>query len=285
MNERIKIVTDSTADLPQEIVERYDIEVLPMHIIMDEKDQYDRDVDISRIYDLIRQANERNHLPITYSPRTPEIREHYERIRNQGYTHILAIHISSKLSHLWENAVAASKQVQGVVIDVIDSQYASVALGLLVMRVAEDVSQGLSYGNVLQNIPQYIRSMRFLIKIRTLKLLEISGRLGLLEMYKNHEFNGGGLIITMRGGILVPFEIVTRKKLGRRILHMLKAAYKTGSYVYLAYGGNRGMEKEYSTIINSIRKNYKIVSSFETETGHINLIHIGPDSWAVAFLK
>ena len=285
MHERVKIITDSTADLPADIVTRYNIEVLPMHIIIDGVNKHDKDVDIERIYPIVESAQSKENIPITHSPTIEEVKDAYMRARDEGYTHIISIHISSKLSRLCSNAEKAAEQVPGIIVNVVDSQYASVALGLLVFRAADEVSNGMPVTELMSNMPKYIRSMRFLIKIKTLKLLEISGRLGLLRMYKNRDTTGEGMIITMRGGILVPFEIIPKKKIASRVLAMIKAAYKPNSSIYLAYGSNAGLAKEYMPLISQIRKKYKIISYFETETGHINLIHVGPESWAVAYFK
>lgn len=285
MNERIKIVTDSTSDIPREIIEKYDIAVLPTHVIMNKRDLHDNEVPIEEIYSLIKHAKTKRELPITYSTPAKEIESIYEGIRNAGYTHILSIHISAKLSRLYQNALAAVKNVPGIAISVVDSKFASIALGLIVVSTARDIAAGMTFAALQENIARYIRNMRFLIKISTIKFLEISGQLGFLKMFKDRKVQNEGLIISMRGGILVPFEIVANKKLVGHIFHMLKAAYKVGSHIQLAYGGNIGTRREYAPLILNIRKKYKLLFSYESDTGFINLIHIGPDSWAIAFFK
>ncbi len=104
----IRIVTDSTCDLPQEIIQKYNITVIPLHIHIGERELKD-DVDITR-QEFYKQLPDMRPHPTTAAPAVQVFRQIYERLAEDGATEILSIHISHKLSAIVNIATLASKE-------------------------------------------------------------------------------------------------------------------------------------------------------------------------------
>lgn len=98
---KIAIVTDSTAYLPQEIVERYNITVVPIEVVFDTK-TYREDIDIttSEFYDLLEKSRE---LPSTAQPPIGAMLKLYDRLAKEGYDTIISIHLASSISGFVNN--------------------------------------------------------------------------------------------------------------------------------------------------------------------------------------
>jgi DegV family protein with EDD domain len=106
------VVTDSTCDIPDWLVDKHQISVLPLYINFSDR-SYRDGVDLSRseFYRLLRTAEE---VPTTASPGPSPFREVYERLGEQGFDEVISIHISPSLSSAYEMAVMGARETTGV---------------------------------------------------------------------------------------------------------------------------------------------------------------------------
>ena len=143
----IRIVTDSTADLPQEIVEQYQITVIPLTVMIEGKPYLDRiDISNDEYYAKLRTLDT---LPTTSQPSPAVFAAAYEKLAKEGAEDILAIHLSSDLSGTVQGAALAAKMVEDKVrVTVIDSRSATMGLGLVVYSAARAIAEGQSIAAV-----------------------------------------------------------------------------------------------------------------------------------------
>ena len=132
--EKIKIITDSTADLSKEIYEKYDIDVLPLLINFGE-DSYLDGVEINpdKVFERIKKENI---LPTTAQVTASRFVESYKKYLSEGYK-IISIHMSSVMSGTYQSACIAKEMLETEDIVVIDSQKVTAALGMLVLKAAK----------------------------------------------------------------------------------------------------------------------------------------------------
>ncbi len=132
--EKIKIITDSTADLSKEIYEKYDIDVLPLLINFGE-DSYLDGVEINpdKVFERIKKENI---LPTTAQVTPSRFVESYKKYLSEGYK-IISIHMSSVMSGTYQSACIAKEMLETEDIVVIDSQKVTAALGMLVLKAAK----------------------------------------------------------------------------------------------------------------------------------------------------
>lgn len=139
----IKIITDSTCDLPDELLKKYDITVVPLYLRFGMK-TFKENVEISREEFYNKLALEKE-LPTTSQPSPGDFLKVYENIINKGDV-IISLHISGKLSGTVNSAQNARIMIldenKSADITVIDSQSAGPGLGLIVVKAAQMAKEG-----------------------------------------------------------------------------------------------------------------------------------------------
>lgn len=170
----IKIVTDSTCDLPEAIIKLYDITVVPMFIHFGAKDYRDG-IDISReeFYQRLPQSFP---LPTTATPGPGVFTQFYEELARAGATEIISIHVSASLSATLESARAGA-QAASVPVTVVDSKQLSLGLGFMVEAAARAVQAGAGKDEILKVIDALATRTYVFAALDTLEYLRRSGRM------------------------------------------------------------------------------------------------------------
>ncbi|HSN02746.1 MAG TPA: DegV family protein [Acidimicrobiales bacterium] len=139
---RIRLITDSACDLPQDIVAALDIDVVSLSIRFGDDEFVDR-VDLSPAQFWARCASSKV-LPETAAPAPGAFHDAYERARGAGYDGALVVTLSAALSATNQSATLAASQTPDFAVRVVDSQAVSMALGLMVLDLAETARGGSS---------------------------------------------------------------------------------------------------------------------------------------------
>lgn len=216
----IRIVTDSTCDLPPDRVARWGIQVVPMYINVG--DQGFRDgVDLTREAFYQRLPAFPVH-PTTAAPSPEAFRSIYAALAAEGATHILSIHVAGTLSAVVNVARSVAREITAVPITVIDSQQLSLGIGFLVETAARLAVLGRSVVDILAAVQDQIARTQVFAALDTLEYLRRSGRLnGLLA--------GFGTILqlkpllTLSHGVAGTERVRTRRRATERLLEMLRA--------------------------------------------------------------
>jgi DegV family protein with EDD domain len=225
----IKIVTDSTADVPQELMERYDIRAVPINILLG-TETYQEGIEIDRPT-FFRKLEEV--MPTSSQPSPGQFAEVYRELAEQDHS-ILSIVITSKHSGTYQSAVLARSMLPEADIEVFDTLSISIGTGYQVLAAARAAEEGQSMEEIIQLL-EGIRSGMFLyLTPATLKYLQRSGRVGKLS---------GALgalldlkpVIKVEDGVLEAFQNVrTRGKALDRIVELTEEAVGTTEPVKLA---------------------------------------------------
>ena len=175
---KVAIVTDSTCCLPSELVEKYDICLVPLFIVY--KDESYRDgIDISpgEVYKIMRR---RKDLPTTSTPSAGDFLEVYRRLSQEAES-ILCITLTSLQSKTFEAAVVAKERANEVIpdtaIEVVDSRAVAGALGFVVLEAARVASQGAELPQVADAARSMISRVSLLAMLDTLYYLARTGRI------------------------------------------------------------------------------------------------------------
>jgi len=197
----IKVVTDSTADLPTELIGNLGITVVPLYVRFG-KDVYRDREEISEDDFYQRLLQDPTH-PTTTQPTPHDFAEAYRQLSSKA-DGIISIHISEKLSGTCNTASQGKKLIEnGCPIEVIDSKTTSMALGLIVMAAANIAKTGKSLPQVVEDVKQVVSSVKLLVLFDTLKYLAKGGRIG-----KAKSLLGSVLsvkpMLTIKDGELVP---------------------------------------------------------------------------------
>jgi len=215
----IGIVTDSTADLPPPLVEQHHITVVPLTVMFgDEAFQDGVEITADKFFKrLVRESK----LPSTSQPSPVAFRTAYERVKSEGATEILSIHISSKLSKTLESARQGATGVEGVRIEHLDSGMATLALGMGVVKAAEAVQAGGTLDEAKAAADSFFRRTHAFFMVDTLEYLRRGGRIG-----RAQEIVGSLLklkpILSLQNGEVVPVGRARTKQ--KAIEEMLRRA-------------------------------------------------------------
>ena len=174
----VRIVTDSTADLPAEIIEAYGITLMPLYINIGDKSYLDG-VDLSRqaFYDGLPGYPV---APTTAAPPPDRFRETYEQLLSDGATGVLSIHISATLSSTMN---AATLGVEALIADspqapvkVLDSRQLSLGTGFAVETAAKAAQNGLGMDEIIDIVDEQIARTQVFAALDTMEYLRRSGR-------------------------------------------------------------------------------------------------------------
>ena len=197
----VKIVTDSGADLPNELAEELGIAVVPVYVRFGEEVYRDR-VSISEDEFYERLTHDPIH-PSTTQPGPQDFLEVYQKLSPDA-DGIVSIHITGKLSGTCNSALMARDMMEGgCPIEVVDSEMLSMSLGLIVIAAAQMAKAGESMDKIVEAAKQAIPKTYLFALLDTLEYLKKGGRIG-----KAKALLGSILsvkpVLTMKDGELVP---------------------------------------------------------------------------------
>lgn len=174
---QIKIVTDSSCDLPEEMLQKYDLEMVPLYVTFENNETFLDRVSITPKQFWERQARDKE-LPKTSRP-APEAFAGVFKEALTRYTSVIYIGISSALSGTYESAQLAAKSVPGD-IHLIDSLTGSLGLGILAVKAHEFIHSGMNVQTAVQKIIAYRDGMNTIFTMDSLENLIKGGRVGKL---------------------------------------------------------------------------------------------------------
>ena len=171
---KIKIVTDSTMDMPLEMAEKLGIVVVPLSVTINGESYLDRvEIDAAEYITVMKKSEE---LPKSSQPSAGTFLEVYDRLGEEGYE-VLSIHMTGKMSGTVRSAESAA-QMTKTKVTVIDSMFISIALQFQVKEAAEMALQGKSMEEILNRLDRVREHTKLYIMIDTLENMVKGGRIG-----------------------------------------------------------------------------------------------------------
>lgn len=171
---KIHIVTDSTSDLRPDVIEKYNLHVVPLNIQIGGKSYLDRvDLQPQEFLELMKKTPE---LPKSSQPAPGIFKELYDRLGEDG-GQVLSIHMTGGMSGTVESARTAA-QLTDTDVTVIDSRYISYALSFQVIEAAEMAQQGKSMEEIVERVNKVRENTKLFVVVNTLDNLVKGGRIG-----------------------------------------------------------------------------------------------------------
>jgi DegV family protein with EDD domain len=173
---KIALVTDSTCDLSQELIDKYQINILPININFGENHYLDKvTLQPEQFYRLLGETG--------VHPKTSQINENtfinlYSHLASH-YDSVIAIHLSDQLSGTFFSSQKAALRISaefGKPVTVLNSRNLSGSLGLIILRTAQAVENGFSHNEVVSMAEKWIRNTRIFVSVKTLKYMVRGGR-------------------------------------------------------------------------------------------------------------
>lgn len=169
---KIKICADSTCDLSKELLAKYNVDIMPLHITLGDNDYRDGiDLTPNSIYDYYAQTKA---LPKSGACSTAEYDKFFSDVLVSGYDAIVHFTISAEMSSSYNNALVSSRNFENVF--VVDSRHLSTAIGLLVLDACDMVQQGYSAKEVFEHATKRAQNVQDSFIVEKLDFLYKGGR-------------------------------------------------------------------------------------------------------------
>lgn len=171
----VKIVTDSTSDIPSELATKLNIAVIPLTVFFGEQ-AYKDGIDLTND-EFFEKLTSGDVLPRTTQPTVGEFVEIYRPLVEAG-DEIVSVHVSSKLSGTINSAQSAAQEFPNAKIEIVDSGLASLALAMVAKAAAESANGGASLADVVNVANDTAKHIDVYIVLDTLEFLQKGGRIG-----------------------------------------------------------------------------------------------------------
>lgn len=268
----LKIVTDTTCNLPPAWFTQYQITVIPFNIQFG-LETFREGIDISPAT-FYRRIQTEQALPTTSQPAIGDFIDIYRQLAADG-SEIISIHVTSKLSGAWQAAVLAARQLHGqVTVHVLDSLTGSVGLGLMVREAAQLAQAGWNGTDIVRHLEARRNQINVFIMLKDLRYARMSGRVGALRETLVSLLDVKP-IIGVVDGALAPVDRVRGHKKGlARMVDLAAAAVdRTPVYVGLTHAL---APAEAEQLLAGLQSRLNCRETFMTELALSLAVHFGP---------
>jgi DegV family protein with EDD domain len=284
---QVKIVTDTTCDLPQEIVQQYDIRLVPTIITLGEK-VYKEYYELTpkQFYDYLASAPQR---PQSAPPSRKDFSDVYTKLA-QETDQVLSIHLSPAWSPTHDLAVnmarfstgAAQKQGQKLEITVVNSKTTSTGLAMIIVEAAQLAKVGKSVPEIVAHITPIIENLKSLFMVDDISYLEKSGRIG-----RAVSAIGGFLkmkpILTIEGGEASAKGFPMGSENGyEKMIKLMGETIPFNSSIKIGFGHALAQEK-IAAFKPRIVEKYNCVEIYETYMGAAVGATLGPGTFGCVY--
>lgn len=268
---KVRIVTDSTADLDRETYNRYGITMVPLKVFFGQEVFLDG-VEITPDQFFRRQVDGKE-MSTTSQPTPAEFVEAYKPLAEEGSA-IISLHISAKMSGTVQSAQLARTMLNYPELEVIDSSVTSVPLGLMVINAARAAAEGKSKEEIIELIRFMQEKHLVYFAVDTLEYLQRGGRIGKAQAFLGTLLNVKP-ILTIKEGYVFPHEKVRGKaKSFDRIVRIMQDKFgEREVQCFMVHGEDWEGIAQFK---EKVHKGLNCVESFEGRLGPVVGTHVGP---------
>ena len=243
---KIALVTDSTCDLSQELIDYYQINMMPININFGDNHYLDKvTLQPEQFYSLLRETKDH--------PKTSQVNENtfinlYSHLASH-YDSVIAIHLSDKLSGTFFSSQKAALRISGEFgkpVTVLNSRNLSGSLGLIVLRAAQAIESGFSHDEIVSQAEKWIENTRIFVSVKTMKYMVRGGRVSAAKGLIAKVLNINPIVSLDQSGKAVLFDKTFSQKanMERVMSHVKKIndSKKIWNYIVLHANNTRSAE-------------------------------------------
>jgi DegV family protein with EDD domain len=273
----IRIVTDSTCDLPAGLIAQHDIHVVPIHIQFGAETYRDGEtIDKPTFY---RRVEQNGMLPQTSQPPPSDFVKIYQAIAGPA-DEIFSIHVTGKLSGTFNSAqMAAEALADRIKVHVFDSWAGSAGLGFMCLDAAQMAEAGRSAAEILKRLEITRPQVNHLFTLANLRFAEMSGRVNRLQAVLASLLNVKPIVRAEGGLMEVAAQVRTRRRAVERVIQMAKERVG-GARVNLAVIHAQAPE-EAVELLEQARHALQVGEAFIQDLALSLAVHFGPGTLAV----
>jgi DegV family protein with EDD domain len=274
------VVTDSTAYIPQELRDKWNIHMIPLNVIFG-SEAYQEEVDITagQFYQQVKEQE----LPTTSQPPIGQFVELFENL-SKDYEAVISIHLSSGISGTFAGAVTASSMVENIKVYPFDSVISCMPQGFYAIEAAKMALDGVEAEEIMFRLEELKKTARAYFMVDDLSHLQRGGRLSSAQAIIGSLLQVKPLL-HFENKVIVPFEkIRTRKKAMKRIVDLLgKDASSGAPYQAAIIHANREEEAvEWKSELENLYPNVEFSISY---FGPVIGTHLGEGAMGLGWMK
>jgi DegV family protein with EDD domain len=275
----IKIVTDSTAYLPEAIIREHDIRVVPLCVHFGEE-ALKEGVELSHeeFYARLKEAPE---LPTTSQPSAGEFHQVFKELVDAGHE-IVTLTISSKLSGTWNSAMAAKEMLPDAGISIIDTLSTAVGLHLMLDAATGAIAAGATRQEIVDQIGEVKKRICVFLVVDTLEYLAKGGRIGNAKAFMGTLLKVKP-ILALQDGVIEPVEQVrSKRKALTRMLELVEAHLGENGQQARVGLANALVPEEARAYGREVQTRLGCPEPFVSDLGPVIGTHTGPGVIAIA---
>ncbi|MEK4871083.1 MULTISPECIES: DegV family protein [unclassified Niallia] len=273
------IVTDSTAYIPKDVREKYDIHMIPLTVILgSEVYEEEKELTASEFYEEIKTKE----LPTTSQPSIGKFVELFEKL-SENYDEVISIHLSSGISGTYQGAISAGDMVEGINVFAFDTEVSCMVQGFYAIEAAKLVRVGKTAAEIMPILDELKETSHAYFMVDDLSNLQRGGRLSSAQAIIGSLLQVKPLL-HFKDKLIVPFEkIRTKKRAMKRIVELLREATNGDSYYAVIIHANREEEaKEWKAELEQEFPNIEFSLSY---FGAVIGTHLGEGSMGLGWMK
>lgn len=279
---RVRIVADSAVCLPRELIEKYDIELVPETIIFGTT-VYRDGIDLipSEFYVKLGEAKD---LPTTSAPSPQDFIDAYRKVAKDADS-IACILVSSGFSHMGlQAALTARESISEPPIEIFDSQTAVGAYGFVVLAAARAAAAGKSLPEVLKAAEDVQKRVNLILTLDTLKYLAKGGRIGKAAHWAGTVLSIKPILeVPNTTGTIEPLERVrSRPKAIRRLLELMRERVSDGRRVHVSVD-HANVPEEADHLKSQLSALFNCTEIFINDWAPVAGVHCGPGVIGISF--
>lgn len=280
MKEKIAILADSSCDLPQDIVDRFGINILPLKVVYGDKVYSDRiDIQPDDVY-----KNMPENIPTTSMPSPDEVKQMLESIRKQGFTHVLAFALSSNLSGTYQTMKLAVSQISNMMVETFDTKTLSMGTGWMVMEAAQSVVDGLDFKEIINKINSIKPKIHVYYVLETLEYLRRGGRIGYVAGMLGEFLHFKPIISVNEEGRYYTYSKTRgRKKSLQRLVEIIEEACRDKKIQLAVMHG--GAREEAKQVLEKLKNLPNIENIIFSDISPALGVHTGPGLVGVSYCE
>lgn len=270
---KIKIMTDSTCDLPASYFQEYDLGIVPINIQFGtETFQEGVSIDQTTFY---KKVDELGIIPQTSQPSPAQFIEAYRAAARQGYDTIISLHVTGKLSGTFNSALLASRELEGEIHVVpYDSLAGSGALGFMCVDAARMARAGKSVEEIVATLDRKRSRVRLSLTLATLRYAQMSGRISHLQGFIASLLNVKPIIVLHDGTLIPGARVRSRQAALDQLVELSKQAAGNQPIRLAVIHGEARDEAE--ALMARLQRELNCVEAFVDDIAISLAVHFGP---------
>lgn len=281
-NNSIKLFSDSTCDLSEELIKEMDIGIIPLYVTFGDT-QYRDGVDLFE-KELYEHVTETKNLPKTAAPSPADFEEAFKPYAVEGYD-IIYISISSKMSACYQNAKIAAEAFPEVKIVVVDSMNLSTGVGLQVCAAYDLIKKGLSVTAVAETVRGLSKHVKTAFTIETLEYLYKGGRCNAVQALLSGVLHIMPIIQVENGEMKVGAKVRGKKRKALDFMIDKALSYKN-KFLYgrMFITFTSGSEEDAKYMKARLEDEFENVKIYLTNAGCVIASHCGKKTIGVLYI-